>query len=403
MKDNWKTYKIKDVVEVVMGQSPPSITYNDKKNGLPFYQGVVDFGRRFVNERIYCTEPKKIIDENFVLLSVRAPVGKVNLTKRKCAIGRGNAGLRMKNGEKLFLFYLLKYYEDNFHSNSEGTVFSSINKSTIENLEIEIPPVSEQKAIAAVLSSLDDKIDLLHRQNKTLEALAETLFRQWFIEPFDPAQGGKAQDDWEEVSLFDAIELVGGGTPKTSISDYWNGNINWLSGGDIAASHKGIIVHTEKTITEKGLENSSTKLLPEFSTVISARGTVGKYCILSKPMAFSQSNYGIKPKFSDCYFFTYLLIAHSVEELKSAAYGSVFDTITTNTFKEHMLSLPKPEVIKDFENEVKPLFKKILNNQLQIRTLEKLRDTLLPKLMSGEVQVKMSEPQMGADELIAQM
>ena len=104
-------------------------------------------------------------------------------------------------------------------------------------------------------------------------------------------------------------------------------------------------------------------------------------------MAFSQSNYGIKPKFSDCYFFTYLLIAYSVEELKSAAYGSVFDTITTNTFKEHLLFLPKPEVIKDFENDVKPLFIKILNNQLQIHTLEKLRDTLLPKLMSREVRV----------------
>ncbi len=108
-----------------------------------------------------------------------------------------------------------------------------------------------QHAISAVLSSLDDKIDLLHRQNKTLESLAQTLFRHWFID--------EAEDDWEECSLYDAIELVGGGTPKTSEEQYWNGDIPWLSGGDIASNHKDFVVNTEKKITEHGLKNSSAK------------------------------------------------------------------------------------------------------------------------------------------------
>ncbi len=242
------------------------------------------------------------------------------------------------------------------------------------------PSLPEQKAIAEVLSSLDDKIDLLHRQNKTLELMAETLFRQWFVE--------EAKDDWGETTLYDAIDLIGGGTPKTSIDSYWNGKIKWLSGGDISTNHKSIITACEKTITEDGLNNSSAKLMPKFSTVISARGTVGKYCILSEPMAFSQSNYGIKPKYKYCFFFTYLLINHSVEELQSAAYGSVFDTITTNTFKGYSIRLPKEKVIRYFEDNIKNYFFKILNNQQQIRTLEKLRNTLLPKLMSGEIRVR---------------
>ncbi|HDL17995.1 MAG TPA: restriction endonuclease subunit S, partial [Bacteroidetes bacterium] len=299
-----------------------------------------------------------------------------------------------KDGTDLsFLFYLFanKEFVDIAYKGSSGTRMPRADWNFMKSTKWLIPKdINEQKAIAAVLSSLDDKIDLLQRQNKTMEALAETLFRQWFIEPAragKPHAGGEAQDDWEQISLFDAIELVGGGTPKTSISEYWNGNINWLSGGDISANHKGIIVDTEKTITALGLKNSSTKILPKFSTVISARGTVGKYCILSKPMAFSQSNYGIRPKFSNCYFFTYLLIAYSVDELQSAAYGSVFDTITTNTFKGHLVLLPKPKIIEAFEDEIKPIFEKMLNNQIQIRTLEKLRDTLLPKLMSGEVRV----------------
>ena len=235
-----------------------------------------------------------------------------------------------------------------------------------------------------MLSSLDDKIDLLHRQNKTLEQMAETLFRQWFVE--------EAEEDWEETTLYDAIVLIGGGTPKTSIDSYWNGKIKWLSGGDISTNHKSIITACEKTITEDGLNNSSAKLLPKFSTVISARGTVGRYCILSEPMAFSQSNYGIKPKYKNCFFFTYLLINHSVEELQSAAYGSVFDTITTNTFKGYSIRLPKEEIIRKFEFEIKDYFYKMLNNQQQIRSLEKLRDTLLPKLMSGEVRIKTTNP-----------
>lgn len=106
-------------------------------------------------------------------------------------------------------------------------------------------------------------------------------------------------------------------------------------------------------------------------------------------MTFSQSNYGIKPRYRDCYFFTYLLVAYCVEELQAAAYGSVFDTITTNTFKEHKIYLPKEDVILSFEEEVRSLFLKMLSNQTQIRTLTALRDTLLPKLMSGELRVKM--------------
>lgn len=290
------------------------------------------------------------------------------------------------NQDEIAPYFLYHYLSQNsttefLHSIAEGSTsaYPSLKPSDIEALEILLPPLDEQKTIAEVLSSLDDKIDLLHRQNQTLEQMAETLFRQWFVE--------EADEGWEETTLFDAIELVGGGTPKTSIEEYWNGNIKWLSGGDIASNHKSIITSSEKTITEEGLNNSSAKLLPKFSTVISARGTVGKYCIISEPMAYSQSNYGIKPKYQDCYFFTYLLINHSVEELNSAAYGSVFDTITTNTFKGLEIALPSEKEIKAFEAKVENYFFKILNNQTHIRTLTALRDALLPKLMSGEVRV----------------
>jgi type I restriction enzyme S subunit len=269
---------------------------------------------------------------------------------------------------------------DHAEINLDGTSGRQrVPKQAFDDLILTLPPLSEQTAIVSVLSSLDNKIDLLHRQNATLEKMAETLFRQWFVE--------EAKEEWEEKSLLDVIELVGGGTPKTSIPEYWDGNIKWVTGGDIASSHKNFVATSEKSITELGLQNSSTKLLPKFSTVISARGTVGKYCLLSESMAFSQSNYGIKPKYYNCYFFTYLLLGYSVEELQAAAYGSVFDTITTNTFKEHSIKLPDEANIKQFEKSISPYFQKMFSNTTQIRTLTQLRDTLLPKLMSGDVKI----------------
>jgi type I restriction enzyme S subunit len=275
-----------------------------------------------------------------------------------------------------FIAYYLR--SPKFRSHIVGmssiTTRASLNNSMLSSLPLIIPTYEEQKEIGNILKSLDDKIDLLNRENKTLEAMAETLFRKWFIED--------AKEDWEEKTLLDCIELVGGGTPKTCEENNWNGDIYWLSGGDIAKNHKGYVIRSEKMISQKGLNNSSAKLLPMNSIVISARGTVGKYCLLSKPMAFSQSNYGILPKFSGCFFFTFLLIAYYVDELQSTAYGSVFDTITTNTFKGITVSLPNVIHIQSFEEQVKIYFTKIKLNACQIQTLMQIRDILLFKLIS---------------------
>ncbi|MCK9411289.1 MAG: restriction endonuclease subunit S [Prolixibacteraceae bacterium] len=326
----------------------------------------------------------KPLSDKTILLSINGTIGNLALFNgESCILGKSACYINVnENAERRFIYYVFlnRDFQNFIVESATGTTIPNVPLKGIREYSFRLPTLPEQRAIASVLSGLDDKIDLLHRQNATLEAMAETLFRQWFVE--------EEKEDWEKITLFDAIDLIGGGTPKTSIPEYWNGNIKWLSGGDIANNHKSIIISSEKSITELGLNSSSAKLLPKFSTVISARGTVGKYCILSEPMTFSQSNYGIKPKYESCFFFTYLLIAHSVDELISAAYGSVFDTITTDTFKGHSVTLPKLDVIKNFEIEVTPLFQKILNNQTQIRTLTALQDTLLPKLMSGEVRVE---------------
>jgi type I restriction enzyme S subunit len=321
-----------------------------------------------------------------LLITVVGSVGECAIVPSELAgwnVARAVSVARISDAFDLrFIKYCFKIDDVIFqmYGNTNDTVQPTLNLSSLKKIKFLLPPLPEQRAIASVLSSLDDKIDLLHHQNKTLESMAETLFRQWFVE--------EADEGWEEDSLLKYIELIGGGTPKTDNPLYWNGAIPWLAGGDIASNHKSFIYTAEKTITEFGLNNSSAKLLPKYSTIISARGTVGKYCMLSEPMAFSQSNYGVLPKIDNCFFFTYLLINHVVEELQTSAYGSVFDTITTNTFRDIKIIMPTARLIKEFENTISPYFNKMLYNKGQIRTLESLRNTLLSKLMSGEVKVE---------------
>jgi type I restriction enzyme S subunit len=386
----WKEYKFSDLMEIIGGGTPKTNVEEYWGGDIPWLS-VADFnnGRKYcfdaekkITEKGLNESSAKVLKKGQIIISARGTVGVISVLGTDMAFNQSNYGINANNKltNNEFLYYLLKNNIPSFISNSYGAVFDTITKDTFEQITVIIPDHIEQNAIASILSSLDDKIDLLHRQNKTLEQLTETLFRQWFVE--------EVHQDWRETSLYEAINLFGGGTPKTEIPEYWDGEIDWMSGKDITSNNKQFILSTEKQITEKGLQNSSAKILPQYTTVISARGTVGKICLLGKPMAFSQTNYGVFPQIKNCFFFTYLLVSYSVEELQSASYGSVFDTITTNTFKEHLINLPTENEIRSFENSVSPLFNKMLSNTKQINSLSRLLDTLLPKLMSGEINLE---------------
>ena len=156
-----------------------------------------------------------------------------------------------------FIYWLLRTSDYHWFivGAASGTSIKHTSPTAIKEYKFSLPPLPEQKAIAEILSSLDDKIDLLHRQNKTLEDMAQALFRKWFVEDKD--------ERWKVLSLYDAIELVGGGTPSTSVPEYWGGEIGWVSGKDVAANHKGIIPSAEKSISEEGLKKQLGKINPQ--------------------------------------------------------------------------------------------------------------------------------------------
>lgn len=255
-----------------------------------------------------------------------------------------------------------------------GTSIPHISQKQIRNFNFLLPPLPEQRAIASVLSSLDDKIDLLHRQNKTLEQMAETLFRKWFVE-----------DKSELKPLGECIKTTSGGTPSRKRMDFYkNGIYPWIKSKEL---NGGYILNTEEKITEEALKSSSAKLLPENSVLIAMYGaTVGQFAIIGQEATCNQAICACIPNDKFPYTFIYHTIKSNVDELKSRAVGSAQQNISQVIIKG--LEVPVNRHINKFHEKVDPMMIKIKANYTQIRTLTSLRDTLLPRLMSGEVRVR---------------
>lgn len=175
--------------------------------------------------------------------------------------------------------------------------------------------------------------------------------------------------EWKKTSLLKIVTLIGGGTPKTSKAEYWGGNINWLSVKDFNDENR-YVYFTEKTITEEGLNNSSTKLLRKDDIIISARGTVGELAMIPFPMAFNQSCYGVRAKDGINSTFLYYLIKHSVRKLKAMTHGSVFDTITRDTFANIEVAIPDIETQQRVAKMLADIDDKVENNQRINNNLE---------------------------------
>lgn len=321
----------------------------------------------------------------------------------------------------------------------QGAGASGIRGSDLAELSVPWIDPTVQRRVASVLSQIDDKISVNRRINQTLEAMAQAIFQSWFVDfepvkakiaaiaegrdPLRAAMGtisGKPEAEldalppeqydqlaataalfpdemeesveipmgWVVEPLSKVIQLIGGGTPKRSEPDYWGGDVLWFSVKDAPSDGDVWVVDTEEKITRLGLQKSSTKLLPVGATIISARGTVGKLAMVGKEMAMNQSCYGVIGASGTGNCFNYFNLKEAVEKLKRNTHGAVFDTITQATFETVSCVRPLNEQLETFEQQVQPLLSEIRAKVIQNQTLATLRDTLLPKLLSGELSVE---------------
>ena len=274
-----------------------------------------------------------------------------------------------------FVGYVLKSnnWSEYVDAIAGGSAQPGANAKQLGCFEIQLPPLPDQKAIASVLSSLDDKIDLLHQQNQTLEALAETLFRQWFIVD--------AKEDWEEGKLGDEFDFTMGQSPPGDTYNENNEGIPLYQGN----ADFGFRFPTNRIFT-----TDPKRFAEKYDTLISVRAPVGAQNMSNERCCIGRGVAAFRYKEDKSYFsYTYYKLASLMNEIKQFnEAGTVFGSISKTDFENIDIVKPPKSIIDKFEIEVKPIDLKIFENSKQIQTLTQLRDTLLPKLMSGDVRVK---------------
>ena len=295
-----------------------------------------------------------------------------------------------KGNDPKFLYYLCQTMP--FANFGGGSAVPTLNRNHIHPLETKIPvKVEDQRRIASILSSLDRKIELNNKINADLEEMAQAIFKNWFVD-FEPFKDGKFVDSelgmipegWKVGRLIDVIKLMPGGTPKTSEPLYWdNGTIPFFSPKDVNGVY---CFATEKHITEAGLNKCSSNLYPKDTIFITCRGTVGKVCLVACDMAMNQSNYAIKAIDGYSQYYVFFLVKSVVERLIKKSNGAVFSAITSKDFDEEIL-IPSQKAVEDFTNVIDGFFRRIFAIGTENSRLSTLRDTLLPRLMSGELEV----------------
>lgn len=288
--------------------------------------------------------------------------------------------------------------------------------TSLKSIQIAVPPISDQGAIVSIMVALDDRIESLRCCNVTTEGIAQAIFKSWFVD-FDPvrakAEGrepegmdaataalfpsgfqelelGSIPSGWQIEGFDSAVVITSGGTPKTSRPDYWGGDIPWFSIVDAPSSSDVFVIETEKRITDEGLASCAARLLPVGATIISARGTVGKVAMTGTPMAINQSCYALLPKVFGNYG-TFFQTGLLVDVLRQRAHGAVFSTITRDTLSSIRIASPPRVVAEKYEETVGAMMGAILNNRNMSKALAELRDTLLPRLITGKLRVPEAE------------
>lgn len=363
--------KLEDIVDVTMGQSPKSEYYNTEGKGYPFLQGNRTFGFKYPTFDTYTTVMTKPAKAGDVIMSVRAPVGDLNITPVNMCLGRGVCSLRMKNGNQDFLFYMMKYYIPHLLKKESGTVFGSVNRNDINGLEVDIPEDAQvQKKIARYLEMIDDKIEKNSAINENLEQQAKTIYQQMFIENTSP--------DWVEGSLRDIANITMGQSPSgSSYNEDGIGAIFFQGRAEFSFRFPTIRLYT----TEPKRMACANDIL------MSVRAPVGDLNIAHTDCCIGRGLAAIHSKTNHQSFVLYTMFSLRKQLDVFNGEGTVFGSINRNSLNDMPILIPSDEAIEEFERIVAPMDAAIRNNYDEICRLQTVRDSLLPRLMSGELDV----------------
>lgn len=387
---NYNTYPIADLIdEIAMGPFGSNIKVDcfvDK--GIPVLNGsnlegfeLSEKSFRYVTEEKADSLKKANAYKGDVVITHRGTLGQIVYISQTAQRDRyviSQSQFRVKCNKKVLPEYFVYYFhtpigQHKLLSNASQVGVPALARpsSTFQKIEIEIPDLETQKKVVKLIGSLQTRIKTNAEINDNLQQQAAALFANFY----DQAE--------TEVGFTEMIQILGGGTPKTGESSYWNGDIPFFTPKDVGFPYT---LTTEKTITEEGLAHCNSRLYPINTVFVTARGTVGKVGLPGVPMAMNQSCYALVGKDTHqllVYFYT----LKAVDRLKHKASGAVFDAITTRDFEAENIMKLSDDDTKAFLDVAEPIYQAVLNNSIENLRLSELRDSLLPKLMNGEIDV----------------
>jgi len=364
------------VLDFFNGKAPP----NDEDGDFVVYGSNGTIGKA-----------KSTNHENAIILGrVGAYCGSVEFCDEKFWASDNTIVVKTKDGFDLkYMYYRLKSFP--LRSYAGGAAQPLLTQTILRGVRLPVVKDKNRQAkIASILSAYDDLIENNRRRIQLLEQAARLLYKEWFVHLRFPGHEHTpiidgVPEGWEKKTAFEVMDVLSGGTPKTTNPSYWDGHIPFFTpkdATDFAYAHD-----TEKSITEAGLKNCNSNLYPKDTVFITARGTVGKINLAQCPMAMNQSCYALVAHPPLNQHFLYFALVDGVEQFRSRAVGAVFDAIVRDTFKLIPFVVPDEKLITAFMEHVSPMLAQIDNLSGQVRSLRKARDLLLPKLMNGEVAV----------------
>lgn len=412
LKEGWRRVKLGEIGDIVTGKTPST---KEKDNFGAEYLFLTPKDMKG-EKNIYLTERnvskigvlkllKQIIKPDSVCVScIGSDMGKVCIVKKKCITNQQiNSITNIKNSfDYRYIYYKLSKMKEFFHNMAGGTTMPIINKTLFSEIIIEVPPLETQEKIASILSALDDKIEINNEMNKTLEEMAQTLFKRWFIdfdfpnesgEPYRSSGGkmvdselGEIPEGWEVGAIKEIGEVITGKTPSTKNKENYGGKIPFITIPDMHG--KIFITNTERYLSEIGNRVQSKKLLPVNSIIVSCIATVGLVSLNIRPSHTNQQINSIVPKSQNTLFYFFNTIKILEDKLKMiGSAGTTTLNVNKSAFENIRIVFPNLKLMETYNNFVKDMYLKIKENQQEIQSIIQIRDTLLPKLMSGEIEV----------------
>ena len=298
-----------------------------------------------------------------------------------------------KGNDPRFISYFLSTL--NFGSQNAAGAVPGVNRNHLHALSVRVPPASVQHRIASILAAYDELIENSQRRIAILEAMARALYREWFVHfrfpgyehhPRVPSPLGEIPQGWELTPFTEIADVLSGGTPKTDVAEYWNGEIPFYTPRDVPDFF--YVNDTDKHVSDLGLSKCASELYSPDTVFITARGTVGKVALPSVPMAMNQSCYALRGKLGIPQRFLFLMTLQQVDYLKTNTGGATFDTIIVDTFRRMEVLKPSREIVTRFAERIDAIFEQVNTLQHAIENLRRTRDLLLPRLLSGQIDIE---------------